>query len=215
MLKPYSTRNEFLLTLIAGSICATMHYVLIQPEHFEESVNVFAVIGLIVMFGEWLVFPARAAQKEGNKLLSISVAVVWVCLISAAGNFTSGAFSSASEISPWPILVGVAFVSPFTFKSLAMSDEKFREHYGYVPEHADPVPVYAMITSLLLSITCLVLLFFGHVSYIIVAVVSAGLLVQQDAQKEFYRHHPMWPQLILIAIYGGIWGYTLRYLNNI
>ena len=215
MLKPYSTRNEFLLTLIAGSICATMHYVLIQPEHFEESVNVFAVIGLIVMFGEWLVFPARAAQKEGNKLLSISVAVVWVCLISAAGIFSSGAFSSTSEISPWPILVGLALVSPFTIKSLAMSDERFREYYGYVPEHADPVPVYAMITSLLLSITCLVLLFFGHVSYIIVAVVSAGLLVQQDAQKEFYRHHPMWPHLILIAIYAGLWGYTLGYLNNI
>ena len=215
MLKPYSARNEFLLTLIAGSICATMHYVLIQPEHLEESVNVFALIGLLAMCGKWLVFPARAVQKEGNKLLSVSVAVVWVCLISAAGIFSSGAFSSTSEISPWPILVGVAFVSPFTFKSLAMSDEKFREHYGYVPEHADPVPVYAMITSLLLSITCLVLLFFGHVSYIIVAVVSAGLLVQQDAQKEFYRHHPMWPHLILIAIYGGLWGYTLGYLNNI
>ena len=215
MLKPYSARNEFLLTSIAGGMCATMHYVLIQPEHFEESVNVFALIGLLAMCGNWLVFPARAAQKEGNKLLSISVAVVWVCLISAAGIFSSGAFSSTSEISPWPILVGVAFVSPFTFKSLAMSDEKFRENYGYVPEHADPVPVYAMITSLLLSITCLVLLLFGHSSYIIVAVASAGLLVQQDAQKEFYRYHPMWPQLILIAIYGGLWGYTLRYLNNI
>ena len=215
MLKPYSARNEFLLTLIAGSICATMHYVLIQPEHFEESVNVFAVIGLIVMFGEWLVFPARAAQKEGNKLLSISVAVVWVCLISAAGIFSSGGFSSTSEISPWPILVGVAVASPFIFKSLAMSDDTFREYYGYVPEHADPVPVYAMITSLLLSITCLVLLLFGHASYIIVAVGSAGMLVQQDAQKEFYRHHPMWPHLILIAIYAGLWGYTLGYLNNI
>ena len=96
-----------------------------------------------------------------------------------------------------------------------MSDETFREHYGYVPVHTDPVPVYAIITSLLLSITCLVLLFFGHVSYIIVAVASAGVLVQQDAQKEFYRHHPTWPQLILIAIYGGLWGYTLGYLNNI
>ena len=215
MLKPYSARNEFLLTSIAGGMCATMHYVLIQPEHFEESVNVFALIGLLAMCGNWLVFPARAAQKEGNKLLSISVAVVWVCLISAAGIFSSGGFSSASEISPWPILVGVALVSPFTIKSWAMSDERFREYYGYVPEHADPVPVYAMITSLLLSITCLVLLLFGHSSYIIVAVASAGLLVQQDAQKEFYRYHPMWPQLILIAIYGGLWGYTLRYLNNI
>ena len=87
MLKPYSTRKEFLLTLIAGSICATMHYVLIQPEHFEESVNVFALIGLLVMFGNWLVFPARAAQKEGNKLLSVSVAVACVCLISPAGIF--------------------------------------------------------------------------------------------------------------------------------
>ena len=215
MLKPYSIRNEFLLTLIAGGMCATMHYVLIQPEHFEESVNVFALIGLLAMCGKWLVFPARAAQKAGSKLLSTSVAVVWACLISAAGIFSSGAFISTSEISPWPILVGLALVSPFTINSLAMSDERFREYYGYVPEHADPVPVYAMITSLLLSITCLVLLFFGHVSYIIVAVASAGLLVKQDAQKEFYRHHPMWPQLILIAIYGGIWGYTLRYLNNI
>ena len=136
-------------------------------------------------------------------------------MISAAGIFSSGAFSSTSKISPWPILVGLALVSPFTIKSLAMSDERFREYYGYVPEHADPVPVYVMITSLLLSITCLVLLFFGHVSYIIVAVASAGLLVKQDAQKEFYRHHPMWPHLILIAIYGGLWGYTLGYLNNI
>jgi ABC-type branched-subunit amino acid transport system permease subunit len=61
----------------------------------------------------------------------------------------------------------------------------------------------------------LVLLYFGHVSYIIVAVASAGLLVKQDAQKELYRHHPMWPQLILIAIFAGLWGYTLGYLNNI
>lgn len=215
MLKPYSIRNEFLLTLIAGGMCATMHYVLIQPEHFEESVNVFVLIGLLAISGKWLVFPARAAQKEGNKLLSISVAVLWVCLISAAGIFSSGAFSSASEISPWPILVSLALVSPFTIKSLAMSDEKFREYYGYVPEHADPAPVYAVITSLLLSITCLMLLFFGHSTYIIVAIASAGLLVQQDAQKELYRHHPMWPQIILIAIYGGIWGYTLGHLNNI
>ena len=87
MLKPYSIRNEFLLTLIAGGMCATMHYVLIQPEHFEESVNVFVLIGLLAISGKWLVFPARAAQKEGNKLLSISVAVVWVCLISVAGIF--------------------------------------------------------------------------------------------------------------------------------
>ena len=96
MLKPYRTRNELLLTLIAGSICATMHYVLIQPEHFEASVNVFALIGLLAMFGKWLVFPARSAQKEENKLLSISVAVVLVCLISAAAIFTSVAFSSTS-----------------------------------------------------------------------------------------------------------------------
>ena len=52
MLKPYSFRKEFLLTLTAGSTCATMHYVLIQPEHFEESVNVFALIGLLAMYGK-------------------------------------------------------------------------------------------------------------------------------------------------------------------
>lgn len=215
MLKPYSTRNEFLLTLIVGGMCATMHYVLIQPEYFEESVHVFAVIGLIVICGKWLVFPARAAQKEGSKLLAISVAVVWVCLTSAAGIFASGAFSNTSEISPWPPLVGVAAASPFIFKSLALSDEKFREIYSYVPVHTDPVPVYAVITSLLFSITCLVLLFFGLTSYIILVVASVGFLVQQDAQKEFYRHHAMWPELILIATYGGLWGYTLGYLNNI
>ena len=61
MLKTYSTRNEFLLKLIAGGICATMYYVLTQLEQFEESVNVFALIGLLAMFGKWLVFPARAA----------------------------------------------------------------------------------------------------------------------------------------------------------
>ena len=67
MWKPYSIRNEFLLTLIAGGMCATMHYVLIQPEHFEESVNVFALIGLILICSKWLVFPARAAKKRGEQ----------------------------------------------------------------------------------------------------------------------------------------------------
>ena len=191
MLKPYSIRNEFLLTLIVGGMCATMHHMFIQPPHIEESVHVFALIGLIVMFGEWLVFPARAAQKEGNKLLSVSVAVACVCLISPAGIFSSGAYTNTSEISPWPIVIGVAVASPFMVKKLAMSDETFREHYGYVPVHTDPVPIYAVMTSLLFSITCLMLLFFGQTSYIIVAVASAGLLVQQDAQKEFYRHYPM------------------------
>ena len=187
MLKPYSIRNEFLLTLIVGGMCALLHYMMNQPLQIEESIHVFAVIGLLLMFGNWLVFPARAAQKERSKLLSVSVAVACVCLISPAGIFSSGAYNNTSEISPWPIVIGVALVSPFMVKLLAMSDETFREYYGYVPEHADPVPVHAMITSLLLSITCLVLLFFGHVSYIIVAVASAGLLVQQDTQKEFYR----------------------------
>ena len=153
MLKPYSIRKEFLLKLIVGGVCALLHYIMVQPEHFEESVHVFAVIGLLVMFGKWLVFPARTVQKEGNKLLSISVAVVWVCLISAAGIFSSGAYSNTSEISAWPIVIGVAVASPFMVKILAMSDETFREHYGYVPVHTDPAPVYAVITSLLLSIT--------------------------------------------------------------
>lgn len=215
MLKPYSIRKEFLLTLIVGGMCATMHYVLIQPEHFEESVNVFALIGLLAMCGKWLVFPARAAQKEGNKLLSVSVAVVWACLISAAGIFSSGAFSSTSEISPWPILVGVAFVSPFTFKSLAMSDEKFREIYGYVPKHNEPVSNARLVFALVFAALGVLLLTNGEMSFIASTLLSAQWLVQQDAQKEFYRHHPMWPQLILIAIYGGLWGYTLRYLNNI
>ena len=66
MLKPYSIRNEFLLTLIAGGVCATMHYVLIQPPHIEESVHVFAVIGLIVMFDKWLIFPARGAPRSAQ-----------------------------------------------------------------------------------------------------------------------------------------------------
>ena len=96
MLKPYSTRNEFLLTLIVGGMCALVHYMMIQPLHIEESIHVFALIGLLAMFGTWVVFPARSAQKEENKLLSISVAVVWVCLISAAAIFTSGAFISTS-----------------------------------------------------------------------------------------------------------------------
>ena len=46
MLKPYSIRKEFLLTLIVGGMCALVHYMLTQPEHLEVSVNVFAVIGL-------------------------------------------------------------------------------------------------------------------------------------------------------------------------
>ena len=62
-----------------------------------------------LMFGpralrKWLVFPARAAQKAGSKLLSVSVAVA----CAPAGIFSSGAFISTSEISPWPILVGLA-----------------------------------------------------------------------------------------------------------
>ena len=139
MLKPYSFRNEFLLTLIAGGMCALVHYMFIQPPHIEESVHVFAVIGLIVMFGKWLVFPARAAQKEGNKLLSISVAVVCVCLFSVAVIFTNGAYSNKSEISPWSAVIGGAFLSPFMLKALAISDETFREYYGYVSTHNEPV----------------------------------------------------------------------------
>ena len=42
MLKPYSIRKEFLLTLIVGGVCALLHYIMVQPEHFEESVHVFA-----------------------------------------------------------------------------------------------------------------------------------------------------------------------------
>ena len=190
-----------------------MHSVLIQPEHFEESVNVFALVGLLAMCGNWWVFSAREVTRIDNQFLKLTVLASITAMIGGGVVIATNGFSYI--ITPWPILVGLALVSPFTIKSLAMSDERFREYYGYVPEHADPVPVYAMITSLLLSITCLVLLFFGHVSYIIVAVASAGSLVQQDAQKEFYRHHPMWPHLILIAIYGGLWGYTLGYLNNI
>ena len=72
-----------------------------------------------------------------------------------------------------------------------------------------------MITSLLLSITCLVLLFFGHVSYIIVAVASAGLLVQAGCAEGILSPSSHVATLILIAIYGGVWGYTLGYLNNI
>ena len=48
MLKPYSTRNEFLLTSIAGSICALVHYMFTWPPNIEESVHVFAVIALVV-----------------------------------------------------------------------------------------------------------------------------------------------------------------------
>ena len=213
MLKPYSARNEFLLTSIAGGMCATMHYVLIQPEHLEESVNVFALIGLLAMCGNWWVFSAREVTRIDNQFLKLTVLASITAMIGGGVVVATNRFSYI--ITPGAIVIGVAVVSPLAFKSLALSDDTFREYYGYVPEHADPVPVYAMITSLLLSITCLVLLLFGHASYIIVAVASAGMLVQQDAQKEFYRHHPMWPQLILIAIYGGIWGYTLRYLNNI
>ena len=216
MLKPYSFRKEFLLTLIAGSTCATtMHYVLIQPEHFEESVNVFALIGLLAMCGKWLVFPARAAQKEGNKLLSVSVAVVWVCLISVAEIFTSGAYSNISEISPWSGVIGVALVSPFMVKILAMSDETFREIYGYVPKYNEPesnarlvfAPVFAVLGALLVTN--------WQMSSIVTIFLPAQWLIQQDAEKEFYRHQSIWPQLILIATYLGLWGYTLGYLNNI
>ena len=213
MLKPYSFRNEFLLTLIAGGMCATMHYLLTQPEHFEESVNVFALIGLLAMCGNWWVFSAREANHTTSQFLKLTVLA---SIMAVTGGFAVIATSGFPYIiTPWSIVVGVAVASPFIFKSLAMSDEKFREYYGYVPVHADPVPVYAVITSLLLSVTCLVLLLFGHKGHIIMALVSASSLVKQDVQKQFYRHNPMWPHLILIAIYGGLWGYTLGYLNNI
>ena len=215
MLKPYSIRKEFLLTLIVGGVCALLHYMFIQLPHIEESVHVFALIGLIVMFGKWLVFPARAAQKEGNKLLSISVAVACVYLISVAGIFTSGAYSNTSEIPPWSGVIGVALVSPFMVKILAMSDEKFREIYGYVPKYNEPVSNARLVFALVFAALGILLLTNGEMSFIASTLLSAQWLVQQDAEKEFYRHHPMWPQLILIAIYAGLWGYTLRYLNNI
>ena len=215
MLKPYSFRKEFLLTLIVGGMCATMHHMFIQPPHIEESVHVFALIGLIVMFGKWLVFPARAAQKDGNKLLSVSVAVVWVCLISVAGVFTSGTYSNTSEISPWSGVIGVALVSPFMVKILAMSDETFREIFGYVPEHNEPVSDARLVFALVFAALGILLLTNWEMSFIASTLLSAHWLIQQDAEKEFYRHHPMWPQLILIAVYAGLWGYTLGYLNNI
>ena len=67
MLKPYSIRNEFLLTLIAGGMCTTMHYVLIQPEHFEESVNVFALIGLLAIAANgWSSLPGLRRKRGAN-----------------------------------------------------------------------------------------------------------------------------------------------------
>ena len=190
-----------------------MHSVLIQPEHFEESVNVFALVGLLAMCGNWWVFSAREVTRIDNQFLKLTVLASITAMIGGGVVIATNGFSYI--ITPGAIVIGVAVVSPLAFKSLALSDETFREYYGYVPVHADPVPVYAVITSLLLSITCLVLLLFGHKGHIMMALVSASSLVQQDAQKEFYRHHPMWPHLILIAIYGGLWGYTLGYLNNI
>ena len=62
MLKPYSIRNEFLLTLIVGGVCALLHYMFIQPPHIEESVHVFALIGLIVMFGNG--WSSRGLRKK-------------------------------------------------------------------------------------------------------------------------------------------------------
>ena len=32
MLKPYSIRKEFLLTLIVGGVCALLHYIMVQQE---------------------------------------------------------------------------------------------------------------------------------------------------------------------------------------
>ena len=215
MLKPYSIRKEFLLTLIVGGMCALLHYIMIPPEHFEESVHVFAVVGLLGMCGKWLVFPARAAQKEGNKLLSVSVAVVWVCLISIAGIFTSGAYSNTSEISPWSAVIGGAFLSPFMLKSQAISDETFREMYGYVPTHNEPVSSARLVFAPVFAVLGVLLFTHRVMSSIVNIILPPLLLVQQDAEKEFYRHHSMWPELILIAIYGGLWVYTLGYLNNI
>ena len=215
MLKPYSFRNEFLLTLIAGGMCALVHYMFIQPPHIEESVHVFAVIGLIVMFGKWLVFPARAAQKEGNKLLSISVAVVCVCLFSVAVIFTNGAYSNKSEISPWSAVIGGAFLSPFMLKALAISDETFREYYGYVSTHNEPVSSARLVFAPVFAVLGVLLFTHGVMSSIVNIILPPLWLVQQDAHKEFNRHHPMWPELILFAIYLGLWGYTLVYLNNI
>ena len=70
--------------------------------------------------------------------------MVWVCLISVAEVFTSGAYSNISEISPWSDVIGVALISPFMVKILAMSDETFREIYCYVPKLMNPnlMPVW-------------------------------------------------------------------------
>ena len=213
MLKSYSFRKEFLLTLIAGGICALLHYMFTRPPDIEESVHVFAVIGLAGMCSNWWVFSAREVTRIGNQFLKLTVLASITAMIGGEVVIATSGFPYI--ITPGSIVIGVAVVSPLAFKLLALSDETFREYYGYVPVHADPVPVYSVIASLLLSITCLVLLFFGHTTYTVVAIASAGLLVQQDAQKELYRHHPMWPHLILIAIYGCLWVYALGYLNNI
>ena len=132
-------------------------------------------------------------KKRGNKLLSVSVAVVWVCLISVAEIFTSGAYSNISEISPWSGVIGFALVSPFMVKILAMSDETFREIYGYVPKYNEPesnarlvfAPVFAVLGALLVTN--------GQMSSIVTIFLPAQWLIQQDAEKEFYRHHSIWP----------------------
>ena len=121
-----STRNEFLLTLIAGGMCATMHYVLIQPEHFEESVNVFALIGLLAMCGNWWVFSAREANHTTSQFLKLTVLA---SIMAVTGGFAVIATNGFPYIiTPWSIVVSMAVASPFTIKSFAISDKKFREY---------------------------------------------------------------------------------------
>ena len=56
-------------------------------------------------------------------------------------------------------MIGVALVSPFMVKILAMSDETFREIYGYVPKYNEPesngrlvfATVFAVLGALLVT----------------------------------------------------------------
>ena len=96
-----------------------------------------------------------------------------------------------------------------------MSDEKFMEYYGYVPTHNEPVSSSRLVFAPVFSVLGVLLFTNGIMCSIVNIILPPLWLVQQDTEKDFYRHHPMWPHIILMAIYGGLWGFTLGYLNNI
>lgn len=50
---------ELLLGLLMGCVFATLHWLLLQPAHFEGILIPFAIGGLAVCVNKWIVMCAR------------------------------------------------------------------------------------------------------------------------------------------------------------